>query len=105
MPRRPMLRWQPPSPKSGAFLGRAAQPPSNSDLGVLTWLCSNLRRGRCCDGIGFFSWRPPATRVQQAEHGGNEEQRAEGRNQQTPDDSAPERSILLAAVAQGERHR
>src|ERR1700741_2537671 len=107
MPRRSMQRWQPQSPKSEAFCVSegAAQLHPNADRGVLTWLCSSSGRGLCCDGRGFFSRRTTATRVQQAENGGNEEQRAEGRDQQTADDRAPERSILLAAVAQGERHR
>src|ERR1700751_1875809 len=78
MPRRPVQRWQPQSPKSGAFWASegAAQLHPNADRGVLTWLCSSSGRGRCCDGSGFFTRRATATRVQQAEHDGNEEQRA-----------------------------
>src|ERR1700716_1001846 len=49
-------------------------------------------------------WRR-APSVQEAEHRGDEDESGDGRQKQSADDRASERCILLAAVAEPERHR
>ena len=61
-------------------------------------------RGRHHSSSGSCSRRRGLT-SQAAVHDGHEEQRGEGRDQQPADDRAAERRVLLAALAEAERHR
>src|SRR5260221_7053571 len=47
----------------------------------------------------------PASPMDDAEHHGNEDQRSDGSKNQAANDGTPERRVLLAALAQPERHR
>src|SRR5437899_10138392 len=48
---------------------------------------------------------PYTTLFRSLEHGGHEEERRHGRENESADHGAPERRVLLAALAEAERHR
>src|ERR1700722_408513 len=75
-----------------------------------SWRCGSASRGvgsNDMDGIsGNRRGRSTATtRMEHAKDGGHEEQRGGGREQQSANHRAAQRRVLLAALAEGERHR
>src|SRR5215831_4428964 len=90
------LMRAPPATDREAGARRTARPPRRSRIRASAASC-----GSC--GFLLRHGAMPAP-VEQAEHGGDEDERGNGGEEEAADDRAAERRVLLTAVAQTESH-
>src|SRR5215831_15788093 len=94
--RQPRIMPTPPARERGVGVREATRPRPRSRIRASAASC-----GSC--GFLLRHGAMPAP-MEQAEHGGDKDQSGDGGAEQTADDRAAERRVLLAAVTQAEGH-